>query len=62
MLILAAVLDVSNNNLRGLSKVLDDIGHLRFLRHLELLGNPVCEARADDDWQSHPAPLWLLFD
>ena len=37
------VLDLSNNHLRNLKKILDGLEHLRFLKTLSLAGNPCCE-------------------
>mmetsp|Transcript_22596 Transcript_22596/g.27269 ORF Transcript_22596/g.27269 Transcript_22596/m.27269 type:complete len:349 (+) Transcript_22596:220-1266(+) len=36
-------LDLTNNNLRDLKKVLANLEHLKFLRELELIGNLCCE-------------------
>ena len=37
------VLDLSNNKLRNLEKILDQLHALKFIRNLNLAGNPCCE-------------------
>lgn len=37
------LLDLTNNNLRNLAKLLSTLTHFKFLRYLELRGNPCCE-------------------
>ncbi|KAK3276661.1 hypothetical protein CYMTET_15285 [Cymbomonas tetramitiformis] len=44
------LLDLTNNNLRDLQKVLGNIEHLKFLKELELSGNPCCE---EPDYRLH---------
>jgi len=44
------ILELSNNNLRDLQKVLSRLEHMRFMEQLELKGNPCCE---EPDYRLH---------